>query len=351
VRGRPCTIVLGWAAAAVFAGGCAVPATSGDERAVAIDNPDGLPLRLWRVVRDGFGDPAALGDARSIRLTLPPGRHALSIGDHEPSIALPLLPRELGHEPPSEVNIEVVEPPTVEPGFVWIPAGPTIVGDELGVGQESERPPKTPHVPAFWLAKHETTNADYVRFLDAERLLPPGDDAPHAGWLDFGGSKCRITFDAERRRWTTDAPDLPVVTVAFAGAVAYCDWLTRTTGRRHRLPSEAEWEKAARGPGSRVYAYGDTYRTAAANQESGRLRAVGSFPANGFGLFDMTGNAFEWTADVYRRPGEPADPDYGALRGGSFVLDGIFVRNSMRMRLRRTVRADDVGFRVLREAR
>jgi formylglycine-generating enzyme required for sulfatase activity len=357
VRGRPRTRAPGLAAAALaFAAGCAGADAAGDERSITIDNPGRRPLLLWRVVRDGFDAPVTLGDARSIRLTLEPGRYALSIDDHEPSIALPLLPRELDHEPPTEVRLVAAGPPPGESpgdgaGFVWIPPGPTIVGDELGVGQESERPPKTPHVPGFELATHETTNADYVRFLDAERLLAPADEAPHAGWLDFGGSKCRITFDHERSRWTTDAPDLPVVTVAFAGAVAYCDWLTRTTGRRHRLPSEAEWEKAARGPGSRTFAYGDTYRTAAANQESGRLRAVGSFSANGFGLFDMTGNAFEWTADVYRRPGEPVDPDYGALRGGSFVLDGIFVRNSMRMRLRRTVRADDVGFRVLREER
>lgn len=171
-----------------------------------------------------------------------------------------------------------------------------------------------------------------------------------------------MRWDETARTFTTDAPDLPVVKVSHTGALAYCAFLTRTTGVVHRLPTETEWEKAARGPGSRVYAYGDTCTTAAANQESGRLRAVGSFPPNGFGLFDMTGNAFEWTADVYRRTAygpaaadarndAVAAPDgLRVLRGGSFVLDGIFVRNSMRMRLRPDVLADDVGFRVLREA-
>ena len=162
-----------------------------------------------------------------------------------------------------------------------------------------------------------------------------------------------MRLDEVTSRYVTDAPRHPVVTVSAAGADAYCRWRTLASGVVHRLPSEAEWEKAARGPGSRVYAYGDTCATLRANQESGALAEVGGYAPNGFGLHDMTGNAFEWTRDVYVS-GRSDDPDAGkfrALRGGSYLLDGIFCRNAMRMRLRPTVRADDVGFRVLREAR
>jgi formylglycine-generating enzyme required for sulfatase activity len=214
----------------------------------------------------------------------------------------------------------------------------------LGVGQEEERPLATPDTAGFWLAARETTNAQYVAFLNA---IPRDRIDPR--WLDLEGPKCRVQWDAARRSWTTDAPDLPVVTVSWFGATAYCRWRTTCTGVPHRLPGETEWEKAARGPGSRVYAYGDTCTRARANQESGRLRATARFPANGFGLHDMTGNAFEWTRDAWPRPDRTVT--FRALRGGSFVLDGIFVRNAMRMRLRPEVRADDVGFRVLRENR
>jgi formylglycine-generating enzyme required for sulfatase activity len=241
--------------------------------------------------------------------------------------------------------------PEPRPGWCWIPPGPGLCGDDLGIGQEDERPVRTPTTAGFWLAEHETTNAQFAAFLNAI-----GGSAFDAQWLDLDGPKCRVQWDADANAFATDAPNLPVVTVSWHGAMAYCRWLTETTGVLHRLPKEVEWEKAARGPGSRVYAYGDTYVTAAANQESGVLKPVGRFPRNGFGLFDMTGNAFEWTADDYRRGAyggtshaAEQQNEYRVLRGGSFVLDGIFVRNSMRMRLRPDVRADDVGFRVLRQ--
>ena len=112
--------------------------------------------------------------------------------------------------------------------------------------------------------------------------------------------------------------------------------------------SETEWEKAARGPRSSVYAYGNVYQTSMANQESGVLKEVASYPANGFGLYDMTGNAFEWIAD---RNDPSGDRIYDqSLRGGSFVLDGMYLRNSFRMRQSRSVRTDDIGFRVAKNA-
>jgi formylglycine-generating enzyme required for sulfatase activity len=345
-----------WLAAAALAGlaACAGPASAtGDLRTVVVTNRSGERLTLWTAVRDGWEAPTPLGDAATATLALPPGRYALQLGASERRVPLPLPPRGLGFAPSATTAVAVEPWPADEAGWGWIPAGPGLRGDEFGVGQEDERPLATPSTDGFWLATHETTNAQFAAFLTAI-----GRERVDAGWLDLGGAQCRVRWDAAQNAFATDAPDLPVVTVSWRGAVAYCRWLTATTGRAHRLPTETEWEKAARGPGSRVYAYGDVCTTAAANQESGRLRAAGSFAPNGFGLCDMTGNAFEWTADAFPRradgPGaSPPDADGGsfrALRGGSFVLDGIFVRNAMRMRLRADVRADDVGFRVLREA-
>lgn len=346
------------ALAGIAAAGCrgpsatlAPPLIEDGQRAIVVLDRTGGPLWLSRAVRDGWAADEPLPRSPRLALRLPPGRYAVRLGRGGPRVPLPLPPGQPGSAaPPEETRLTVLPWPPPDPGWCWIPPGPALRGDELGVGQEDERPLAAPSTAGFWLARCETTNAQYAQFLDAL-----GREAVDPGWLDLGGPMCRVRWDPDRGGFATDAPDLPVVTVSFAGAVAYCEWRTAATGVVHRLPSETEWEKAARGPGSRVYAYGDTFRTDAANQESGRLAAVGSFAPNAFGLFDMTGNAFEWTGDLYRREaGNGADPagpsGHRSLRGGSFVLDGIFVRNSMRMHLRPEVRADDVGFRVLREA-
>jgi len=290
-----------------------------------------------------------IGHTHSLQLA--PGRYAVQLGSYGNLVPLPLPVAELGYQPPATITLTLWPWPEHEPGWCWIPPGISLRGDDLGIGQEDERPVTTPMLPGFFLAECETSNEQYVQFLNAI-----GKPSVDAAWLDFEGSKCRVHWHEDTSAWITDAPTLPVVTVSWQGAHAYCHWLGERTGFCHRLPTETEWEKAARGPGSRVYAYGDTFCTALANQESGRLLPTGNFAANGFGLFDMTGNAFEWTADTFRRDAyvgdrasSEADGPCRSLRGGSFVLDGIFVRNSMRMRLRPTVRADDVGFRVLRE--
>lgn len=334
--------------ALLLATGCVGAGRTGqdDTRLIVVHNDSQEALWLFQAVRDGWAKAQPLGADSRQHLHLSPGRYALGITPHRATVPLPLPTEELGFAAPNSLEVTVGLQPPPDQEWGWIPAGPCLLGDDLGVGQEDERPVTTPHLASFWLATHETTNAQFARFLNA--IDEPEVDRT---WLDLQGRKCRIQWNETEGRYTTDAPTMPMVTVSHAGASAYCRWLTQITGVHHRLPTEAEWEKAARGPGSRVYAYGDTCQTLAANQESGQLLPVGGFAENGFGLFDMTGNAFEWTKDTYRSGRTNADDaSYRSLRGGSFVLDGIFLRNSMRMRLRPGVRADDVGFRVLRES-
>jgi formylglycine-generating enzyme required for sulfatase activity len=315
------------------------------DRRVVIQNESGENLWLFRATRDVWAEARPLGRAYEQHLQLPAGRYAIGMSPDAPLTPLPLPLQELGYEAPPEMILTITSQPDPQSGWSWIPSGPCLNGDDLGVGQETERPLKTPEVASFWMATHETSNAQFIHFLNS---IDKAD--VNQAWLDLAGRKCQIKWNATTDCFQTDAPTLPVVTVSHSGATAYCQWLTQSTGIPHRLPSEIEWEKAARGPGSRVYAYGDTCRTLAANQESGQLKAIGGFTPNGFGLFDMTGNAFEWTKDTYKSGrANSDDTSYRSLRGGSFMLDGIFLRNSMRMRLRPSVRADDVGFRVLRE--
>jgi len=195
-------------------------------------------------------------------------------------------------------------------------------------------------VEAFHIADHETTNGEFATFLNEVEL--------DRDWIALNSVTCRIVRDAQTGRFVAAAPDLPVVNVSWDGARAYCRWLSRKTKRTCRLPSESEWEKAARGPESFVFSYGNTYDPMGANQESGGLALSSSSSPNGFGLRHMTGNAFEWVGDAYESDSGGERP-YRVLRGGSFVLDGVYLRNSFRMRYRPTVMADDIGFRVVME--
>ncbi|MEY2983108.1 MAG: hypothetical protein RL562_3335 [Planctomycetota bacterium] len=312
---------------------------------VRIDNPEGRALTLQEV-DEGTGTlvtPRRLADPQ-IDLMLPLGRRFWVTVD-SPSGACELpIPLTARTVLPARLELRVPSVPERDPDFAFVPAGPSLVGDTLGVGQPDERPARVVDVAAFWIARFEVTNRDYAAFLDA-RL---GTSA--SAWIDLGSRKCRIRRDEATGRHVSDHPEEPVVTVSHAGAVAYCAWRTEVSGSVHRLPTAVEWEKAARGPRSATFSYGDIYERASANQESGRLAAVGtSGPMTGFGTFDMTGNAFEWTADAYPSSADEGDPGYRELRGGSFVLDGMYLRNAFRMKLRPGVRADDVGFRVVRE--
>lgn len=304
-----------------------------------IDNPERLPLRLEVVCGDEIAPVRELGTESTVSLTLLPGAYVVRAATSSGALALPAPLFDACVPADRCVGLRVRTPPVAEAGFVFVPAGPALIGDHLGIGQPEERPARVVEVPAFWLGRHEVTNAEFAAFLSA--VEPDVDPS----WCAFDSRKCRVVRDRDFGGWVTDAPALPIVTVALAGAEAYCAWRTRTTGVRHRLPTEIEWEKAARGPESFVYAFGNVYRRGAANAESGELRAVGGHAPNGFGLCDMTGNAFEWTSDAW-----PGMPGMQVLRGGSFVLDGMYLRNSLRMRQSRTVRTDDFGFRVAREA-
>lgn len=293
---------------------------------VVISNPDGLFLTLERL----DGGRIDLGIREHVALELEMARYVLIAG----SLPHP-LPLLQGVSPERGPMTLTVRAAVVAPsGFVHVPGGPTLIGDALGVGAPDERPARIVDVAGFHLARTETTNASYAAFLNA---LGRCDE----DWIDLGGPKCGIHREASGR-FVTATPDLPVVTVSLFGARAYCEWLTRSTGEVHRLPTEFEWQRAARGPRSSVYAYGDVHDPEAANAESGRLLPVASFPATGWGHHDLTGNAFEWTSSLH---GEGLH----VLKGGSHVLDGLYLRNAFRMWYRPLVLADDIGFRVLLE--
>jgi formylglycine-generating enzyme required for sulfatase activity len=147
----------------------------------------------------------------------------------------------------------------------------------------------------------------------------------------------------------------PVHGVSHEAMLAYCHWLSRETGLRYRLPTEAEWEKAARGPDGRAYPWGDSFDPRCANTREagiGETTPVGVFPdgASPYGALDMAGNVEECTGSLYRLyPGSPVqDPEEGSYlvtRGGCFALDGDLARCDRRHGL---PFAPAAGFRLAR---
>lgn len=223
--------------------------------------------------------------------------------------------------------------------FRLIPGGAYVIGSppqEPGRYVDEPQPHRVILEP-FYMAATEITNAQYARFLQAT-----GHPAP-LYWEDKN----------------LNGPTQPVVGVTWHNAVAFTRWLTQVTGQPHRLPTEAQWEAAARGGLSgRFYPWGDEPPDAGgvlrANYQAGDRRLtmpVGSFPPNGFGLYDMAGNAAEWCLDPYtpQRSRGPFKPGASRLlKGGSWFSLARDLRCAARQSAPPDYADGYIGFRVVR---
>lgn len=240
------------------------------------------------------------------------------------------------------------------PRFVEIPAGAFMMG--AADGEEDEQPVRAVALDRFHIAMHPVTNAQYAEFVrNTGHRAPDVRDLP-----SFVSPAAEAAFRELASPYIWRGGDLPrdrglhpVTLVTHADAVAYCVWLGTRLGRAVRLPSEAEWERAARGGiDGRRYPWGDEIDPSRSNflPDSGlkRMRGtrpVGTFPANGFGLHDMTGNVCEWTADPWRSLSS-VDPDKRTIRGGAWDHLPRLLRCSWRDWAPVDARYDNLGFRV-----
>ena len=199
--------------------------------------------------------------------------------------------------------------------MVQVPAGEFIMGS----GQEQRRV----YVDAFEIAKYPLTNAQYKAFLDANAE----HSAPY-DWVDrtFPGGKA----------------DHPVVWISWRDAKACAKWYGM------RLPTEEEWEKAARGTDGRTYPWGNEFDPKKCNTREdgvGETTPVGSYPegASPYGVMDTTGNVWEWTSSMYEN-GE----NWPVLRGGSWLDTSDYARCSARLRDDAGLWSYDVGVRFVR---
>ena len=286
-------------------------------------------------------------------------------------------------------------------GMAWVPGGEFLMGSDSRMAQANEKPAHPARVHGFWMDRQHVTNAQFRRFVEATGYrttaelppdwdtikvqVPPGtprppDSAMVAGAMVFVGTPAVVDY-SDFSRWWRYVPgadwrhpsgpgssiegkdDHPVVQVSYADALAFAQWAGK------RLPTEAEWEFAARGGLEQAtYAWGEEFapgKQQMANvwqgQQPRQFPVVsakaggaagtspgGTFPANGYGLYDMTGNAWQWVADWYRadqfqreakagapvdnprgpqdsfdpsEPGVPLNAPKRVTRGGSFLCN------------------------------
>ena len=303
--------------------------------------------------------------------------------------------------------------PCVPDDMVYIPDGEFEMGDSFDEGQDSELPVHTVTVDSFYMGKYETTNEQYCNYLNSAKSrglitvtsgvvyqAGSGTSYPYCDTHSADGSS-QIDYSggvfSVRTKSGRDMSNDAMVQVSWYGAVAYCNWRSQLEGKElcynlstwncdfskkaYRLATEAEWEYAARGGLSgRRFPCGDTIAHNQANYYSSDTYSydvsptrghhptwndgvypytspVGSFAANGYGLYDMAGNAWEWCNDCWDsdyydysptdNPTGPAGGSSRVLRGGGWYYGASLCRVAFRLNSGPDSRYNGYGFRIV----
>lgn len=187
--------------------------------------------------------------------------------------------------------------------FVAVPGGTFLMGDAVDT---AAHPIHSVTVKPFWIGRYEVTFAQYAQFCAATRRQLPDDN----GW---------------------GMGNRPVINVSWQDAVAFTEWLSARSGRKFRLPSEAEWEFAARGGATTPFPWGNELGTNHANcsgcgspWDNRSTAPVGTFMPNGYGLHDVIGNVYEWCLDMQHDNYQGAPGDGSPWLEGSLRTDRVY---------------------------
>ena len=247
-------------------------------------------------------------------------------------------------------------------GMVLIPAGEFMMGSPSGEGDDDERPQHKVYVDAFYMDKHEVTNAQYKKFVEATSHVTEAEkrgkswvwtgkweEMPGANWHHPGGPRSEIG----------EILGHPVIHVSWDDAIAYARWAGK------RLPTEAEWEYACRAGNTTKYFFGNSERGLGeyawyTSNSSNKTHPAGQKKANAWGLCDMYGNVWEWCSDWYdkdyyrnspsRNPAGPTNGHSRAIRGGSWRANPAYMRSGNRHIFTPGYTYDLIGFRCAQDS-
>ena len=260
------------------------------------------------------------------------------------------------------------DPLSVPPGeMVPISPGDFTMGSDTG--ERDELPVRAVYLDAYDIDRYEVTNLQFKAFIDVTKYRTTAEDTGWSWiftttWHKAEGASWRAPEGLESD--ISEVPGHPVVHVSWRDARAYCRWAGK------RLPTEAEWEKAARGTDGRIYPWGDAWDGARLNhgklgrpsydESDGYLftSPVGAYPsgASPYGVHDMAGNVWEWTGDRYeedyyakaprRNPPGPRTGTYRIVRGGSWADRSFSLRSPFRNYYNPVYSGNYLGFRCVR---
>ncbi len=312
------------------------------------NNPDHIAVwfQLSGVPFIGWLKPSTLIslDCQFHKFWLPNGKQAdekvpsLNLKpDLKPVVGPPKQVKAQAYYKAGEIFHDYLKNGNPAPEMVNIPAGDFLMGDVQGTGLENELPVHRVSIENFYMSRYLVSFAEYDEFAEATGREKPDDE----GW---------------------GRANRPVINVSWYEALAYTDWLSEQTGKHYTLPTEAQWEYAAKAGVDTDYPWGNDLGTNRLNcrnsgsKWSGKQTApVGSFSPNAFGLFDMVGNVWAWTCSAYTNKYDGSEQrcvsnkyrERVVLRGGSWYNLHIWSRLTFRYRYKPSFHLNTVGFRLI----
>jgi serine/threonine-protein kinase len=321
-------------------------------------------------------DEQLLGEAPLRATPLLPGAYRLAV--RRPGAREAIYPVRLRRGEHTALEVALYAEEELGADFLYIPGGPARLGGDPEAFEPL--PAQEALIPAFALARFPVTVAEYLEFLDAlspaeaERRKPRDEAGVEYAYRGKSGRyepNAKMLVEGEGRAFCPEGRvgELPIFSVDWFDAVAYCRFKSARDGVLYRLPTELEWEKAARGADGRVYPWGDAFDPTFCKMRDSRPgfsqpEPVGAFPADEspYGVRDMAGGVRVWTADIFGRisaeealatpepePGAPRDAGgYRGSRGGSWVHTAFVSRCASRFTQHAASRYTVLGFRLAR---
>ena len=250
------------------------------------------------------------------------------------------------------------------PEMVWIAAGTFRMGDIRGTGSSDEKPVHEVSVERFAIGRYPVTVGEFQQFVKATSYNTEAEKGDGA-YVRKEGKWQRVKDANWRNPYFPQTANQPVVCISWHDVMVYIEWLSQQTKQQYRLPTEAQWEYAARAGTETDYSWGNDIGKNRANCDGSgsqwsdkQTSPVGSFEPNPFGLYDTVGNVWEWTCSKYEDSYQGAEQhclskDDGSrrvVRGGSWDSEPTFARVSFRFHDGWNVwdRSGVLGFRVVR---